>query len=524
MAKQTIDGLVRSNPKKRRAAKAPAKKGAAEHRHKLEIKEATAANLKEKKTSKKLGAAELRDDSLIKDYLREIQDANPNDLDFENREALEFEEGLQPRHRRDVEDRKKKGKGKKGTKGKHRKRKVALGILIVLLIIGGVVYFLGDSLIRKITADKGNLIDFVVSSADKDLKKDKNERTNILIFGTEGYKMDSKEHPGAQLTDSMMVLSLNQYTGDIKAVSLPRDFYLKTCGANKLNEVYNCAYSKKPNAAATSEYEIKGAAALSESIEEITGLQIQYYIHVNWAALIDLVNAIGGIDVVFTYGENSHWTGKETQIPVTSARGLADWDRSKRRYSINYKINTPYHLMGVQALQVARVRNAYGGWGAGNGNFSREVFQQKIIQATVKKMRETNYITNWGAIIKIKDALGDNIRTSIDDSEIKSFMRVSNKVNVKKMQSLSLMRDEEAGVDILTTGMIRGISYVYPSAGRSDYSELQEYLEEKLVAEQCPAGKTKPKHIIKCIQEVKPQIKTNKPSKLNSKFDSPLKR
>ena len=122
-----------------------------------------------------------------------------------------------------------------------------------------------------------------------------------------------------------------------------------------------------------------------------------------------IAHALGGIDVVFTYGEE-HWDGPETTIEVSDPRGLSDaygWE-----VFYEYPTMQVIHLNGADALAVARTRNSHGGYGALQGNFSREYFQQKIIEATVKKARETNFVTDLGAATGLLNAVGDNIRTT----------------------------------------------------------------------------------------------------------------
>ena len=126
----------------------------------------------------------------------------------------------------------------KKTKKKEKKkvskaRKIITSILlsIVLLVIAAIVYLVvwGNDIIQKITGGSSSIWDaFTLLSEDyTPLQKDSNERTNILIFGTSGYNMEGDEgrgvHDGAQLTDSIMVLSIDQNTGDIAMTSLPRD-------------------------------------------------------------------------------------------------------------------------------------------------------------------------------------------------------------------------------------------------------------------------------------------------------------
>ena len=504
MAKKSIDGLTIKTTKKTGKSTRKQNKAAVKQKNSVDLmpsKNSKAVQKAKKKTSstakvsrrntssakvvtgkKSTTKKQPRESQLIREYLDEIQD---KDLD-----ELNSFSSTNHRRKRDNEENTESKKKKKS------KKKLIFTIIAILLLIGSILYMVADNFIRKTTSN-GNLWNFVISSSTKPLKTDKNGRTNVLVFGTEGYRMDESDHPGAQLTDSMMFLSLNQKTGNVKAVSLPRDLYYKTCGANKLNEVYNCKYEGNDGSVNSKEkYERLAAGKLENAIEEITGVDIQYYVHVNWAALIDMINAIGGIDVVFTY-EGQEWEGSETVIETTSRKGLADWDNTKKQYSVNYKNGVPYHLDGVEALRVARVRNAYGGWGASAGNFSREVFQQKIIQAAVKKMRETNYATNWGAILGIKDAIGNNVRTDFEDSDLKTLMRLLGVVKMNEAESVSVLTTED-GDELLTTGMISGISYVYPVAGKNDYSELKEYLDTRLIEEKCSKDKTKNKDIKKC--------------------------
>ena len=128
------------------------------------------------------------------------------------------------------------------------------------------------------------------------LAEDKNGRTNILIFGTSGYSMSENAWDGAMLTDSIMLVSIDQDKNNAYMISLPRDLYVKyKCPAlgrtsGKLNEVFYCAYTKNKD-------EKAGAQALMGKVSEILGLNVHYYMHADWTALVQSVNAVGGVDV-----------------------------------------------------------------------------------------------------------------------------------------------------------------------------------------------------------------------------------
>ena len=82
------------------------------------------------------------------------------------------------------------------------------------------------------------------------------------------------------------------------------------------------------------------------------------------------------------------------------------------------------------------------------------------------------------AVMKIKDAAGDNIRTNFKDGEIKSAIKLLDNANINKIETISL---DEGG--LLTTGMIGQFSYVIPRAGVGNYTQIKNYVKKKLADE-----------------------------------------
>ncbi len=407
----------------------------------------------------------------VKEFLAEVKDVDPTDL-VEVRQE-EKTKGWSNKAKR-------KAKKNKSGKKKGKAKWIILGVVLIIILGGGYwLYSYLNDFVSTVT-DGGNIVNVIFSDPDIPLEKDENGRTNILVFGTEGYQMDDPRWNGGYLTDSMMMLSVNQETGDAKIVSLPRDLKSKTCtSTSKINEVFWCKYNKvKKNSSAEEkrQYEEEGAMALEAAFEEVFGVQIQYHIHANWAAVTQIVDSIGGIDVVFLY-KDQKWDGDETTIVTTSPKGLADG----RPYHIQFPNGQVVHLNGEQALGVARARNAYGGYGASNGNFSREYFQQRIIEAIAKKARSTNL--DLGMVLGIKSAIGDNLRTNFKDTEIKTIVKLGTKLDFSGVQTISLYDTTDKPRALLTTGMINGISYVYPTAGVGNYSDIHAYMKRKLSGE-----------------------------------------
>ena len=404
----------------------------------------------------------------VKDFLSENYNDDPTDL---------------------VDAPRKKKKEKKKKRG-HKGLKRFLIVFVILLIVagGGIFLYLND-FVSQIT-DGGGLLGLLLSDPDTPLEKDENGRSNILIFGTEGWSMDHPEqYDGGDLTDSMMLISINQDTGDAKAISLPRDLKTTTCtSSGKLNEVYYCNYSEiytkiaagqKVSNEERQEYERKAATELAKKFEEILGIKVHYRVHVNWQAVVQVIDAIGGVDVVFVYGDQK-WDGNETTIEVSDERGIADMRYDYSGYNFEYQTGKAYHLGGQEALAVARARNAFGGYGASGGNFSREYFQQRIIEAMVKKARASQITSDLVKALKIKEAVGKNFRTNFKDTEIKTLLKLADSDILTRMETISLYNADEGGQSLLTMGLINGISYVYPAEGVGQYSQIHSYIKKQL--------------------------------------------
>ena len=331
-----------------------------------------------------------------------------------------------------------------------KKRKIILGIIITILsliLIAGTIFVLwGNDIIAKITGGQGNVLDFIFADDQYEpLKTDANGRTNILALGTSGYNMAGDEgngtHDGAQLTDSIMVISLNQDTGDIAMLSLPRDLKASpTCTATgKINEVYWCNNINGDNEAA-------GATALMTEVGNILGMDFQYYAHLNWGSLVSIVDTLGG-------------------ITITLDEDIEDYYYTKAVYQAGVE----YTINGEEALGLARARH-----GTTSGDFSRGASQQKILIGIKNKVFEKDLsITD---LLSLAGTLGDNLRTNFSIDEMKTLAHLTSEFDFDSMRQISLLAPER----LMTTGMINGISYVLPSAGVGNYTAIQNYIAKML--------------------------------------------
>ena len=367
-------------------------------------------------------------------------------------------------------------KSKKQTTKKSDKNKVplwakivmiALSVILVLIIMAMTLMYM--LLSHSTAVFKGNPMDILISS---ELKKDENGQTNFLIFGT---SEDAKGHGGQELTDSILVASINQEHKTAKVFSVPRDLWVNysvpgsepmscTVGdRGKINATYLCALEEYKNSMSVSNAKDAASLYFAKKISEVTGLSMHYYVVADWGAVKMIVDKIGGIDV---------------DVYADDEDGIHDSCQN-----IDLKKGMYYNMNGDLAMKLARARNAAcapGDYGLSRSNFDREINQQRIMNAIKKKVSSIGILMNPGRVMSIIDGLGDNLRTNIVMSEVRTLIDFGTKLE-GGIQPIST-------VDQFGTGRI-GLSSVVIPAGASTYSEgslynytnFQKYLRSQIV-------------------------------------------
>lgn len=343
----------------------------------------------------------------------------------------------------------KKEKPQKGTKEYKKRRRKRIGIIVAAIFVILIAVFLiwGDWIISKLTGGNSGIWDAISAMVSETVPfdEDENGRTNVLVFGTEGYDMGGSsgkgKHDGAQLTDSIMVISFDQDTKDVALLSLPRDLKVpKACSAGKINEVYWCNNQDGTN-------EQAGAEALMEQVGSILGIDFQYYAHINWASLVNIIDTLGGITVTLDEDINDRgWTNAVAKAGV------------------------PITVNGEQALGLARARH-----GTTGGDFTRGNTQQKIVEAMIQKVLEKGL--GAGEAINIMNILGDNLRTNFSVDNVKAGIGLMSGFDMNNIRQVPLV-DYENNVYYVTTSTINGVSFVVPAAGTGNWKEIKTYVAQ----------------------------------------------
>ncbi len=358
--------------------------------------------------------------------------------------------------------------GRNKNKPPKSKRRKIVGWIIKLIIVAvlAIGAYLGiNAILAGTSVFKGNIFDIFQNVP---LKADENGRTNVLVFGTSG-SVDDQRHEGANLTDTLMVLSIDQEKKNAYMVSLPRDLYVdygSVCPEGyqgKINSLYEC-FSESGSK------EEAGAKALQKKVTEVTGLKMQYYAHINWAVVIGAVNAVGGVTIKVE-GNGYNYYCINSGIP---RGGIVD-------VNMNIKY-TPgkHHMNGDQALKFSRARGSAGACGLARGDFDRQANQQKVLQALQKKATSSETLLNIGKVTSLMNALGKNLRTDFATKEVQTLISLTKDIPSDKIVSIDLAGDD---ANLIGSSTGPGNSSIQiPTAGQYDYTQIKAYIHKKIFA------------------------------------------
>lgn len=332
------------------------------------------------------------------------------------------------------------------------KMHVIAGILLLILLGGG--WFATKALGNVAKIFHGNVFSILTTTK---LKGEDVGRVNILMAGNSA---DDPGHGGANLTDSIMVISIDTKDNTAFLLSIPRDLWVDIPGYGhaKINEAYVDGQAGNFSAPG---YTKGGMGLLEEVIHQNFGLTMNYYALVNYGALRDSVNAVGGINVT---------------IQSSDPRGLYDPSIDYATHGPLVKLtNGEHQLNGEAALDLARARgDAYGSYGFAESDFERTQNQRLIVLALKNKVLTAGVLANPIALSNLFDSIGKNVTTNFTLSEARRLYDISKNINNSNVQSVSL--NAANGKNLLANyAAPNGESALIPAAGLDNFSQIQAF-------------------------------------------------
>lgn len=326
-------------------------------------------------------------------------------------------------------------------------------LVVVILVLGVSGWIFGKAWwnAHKVLKGGGNSLALNGKVDANKLNGEGDGRVNILLMGKGG-----EAHEGGDLTDSMMIASIDPINNGVTLLSIPRDLWVKPDGLwpMKINAVYTSAKGqslyKNPKDKVAAE--VAGEAAIEKVVEDYMGVPIHYYSTVDFTAFQDAVNAIGGIDVNIPedYSDPTMLVGK-------------------KYFSLK---KGPQHLDGGIALAYARSR-----YGAQRGDFDRGEHQQTIMVGIKDKVLSLGTFSNPVKVTGLLDTLGNRVKTNLSITNMMRLYDLSKKINSSSINHVDLADPKSA---VVTTGNVGSQSVVLPVAGIDNYSAVINFVRSQL--------------------------------------------
>jgi len=242
-------------------------------------------------------------------------------------------------------------------------------------------------------------------ASDRGLIGESEDRVNVLILGIGG-----EGHDGPQLTDTMILVSYQPSTKKVAFISIPRDMLVEVphYGWRKINAV---------NAYAESEEKGSGPKRTAEALSGVLGVQIPYYVRVDFAGFKELVDKTGGV-LVYVERPFTDLQYPTADDKVQTVSFKSGWQR----------------MDGATALVFARSRHGNNFEGS---DFARSRRQQKIITAFKDELMSAGTIADPTKLISMLGIVSAHVATDFEPWEI--------------VRLASVAKDADAGAAIRKT-------------------------------------------------------------------------
>ena len=310
-------------------------------------------------------------------------------------------------------------------RGRRRLRRLLIGlgtlVLVLVLLIGGGLWYLTDRYAGNVAR-----VDGVFSGLDESSRPAESSPTGaaadavsadpvtfLLVGSDTRADITAGETPDAR-SDAIMVARFSADRQHAQIVSIPRDSWVDIPGhgKNKINAAY--AYG--------------GPSLLIQTVENLTGVRIDHYAAISFNGLIDMTDALGGVDV--TVAETTTWG------PYTFTAGVNHLDGDMARWYVGQR------------------------YGLAGGDFDREKRQQNYLRAMFTKLLSQGTFSSPGTI----DAVLKDVTGSVAvDSELSNTDLLSLAYSLRNVKTSDV---DFFTAPVLGTGMEGASSVVYLDANR----------------------------------------------------------
>lgn len=274
---------------------------------------------------------------------------------------------------------------KKHKKSRNYKWFIALGVILVLFVIVTICYLVSHAryMINKLDIHEINSSELM---SNEGIKEQMSDYTTIALFGVDSK--DGNKNQGAN-SDTIIIISINEKTGEMRMVSVYKDTYMYL--ENGLSDTNKVVYA----------YQTGGALSSINSLNVNLDLYITDYITVDYSAMADLIDALGGVTVTITEDEvNSLNKNLAEQISISGKYSDGVYDAGEQK------------LNGQQTVAYTRIKNV------GTGDVTRTQRQRAVMTQIYNLIMEADKDTRKALIGLAIEC----ISTSMTEDELLDLM------------------------------------------------------------------------------------------------------
>ena len=336
-----------------------------------------------------------------------------------------------------------------------RKKKVlmsSVGALVAVMLVGGIFGYIN---LKKIFSGGGGAASLNQNVDPSKLRGEGDGRVNILLLGRGG-----EGHEAPDLTDTIIIASIDPVAKEAALVSIPRDLYVEVkslTASMKVNAVFSTGktnhQTNNPNDSLEKSEE-SGFSLMEDTLEDNLGLPIHYHAMIDFSGFEQAVDTVGGVTV-------------DAPDAVTETLRIKGRD-----YFLNVQPGVQ-EMDGFKALAYARSR-----YTSPRGDFDRAERQRLIITALKDKILNPSTFGNPQKITSLVSNFGNHITTNFSIQDMQRLYELSQEIPSDKIASVGL--SDPPNVLVETGSLGDGVSYVLPVAGVGDFSDIQYFLRNEL--------------------------------------------
>lgn len=326
--------------------------------------------------------------------------------------------------------------------------------LVLVITLGGLLFSQSYLKLHKVFRGSAGTAAALKPNVDPDqLKGEGSGRVNILLLGRGGGTHDAPD-----LTDTMMLASIDPVNHTSTLVSLPRDLWinLPSQGVMKLNAAWQTGEFKYLGKIAPGSTDPKAISAgfttVDQAVEDVLGVDIDYNVLVNFQAFQQAVDTVGGVTV---------------NVPADLVDPTMAWENNNDPVLARAGVQ---NFNGAQALRYARSRET-------TSDFARAQRQRDLLVALKSKVATIGTLSNPVKISGLLNSFGNNVQTDLSLKNAQRLYTITKGIKAAEITSVGLA---DGANQYVTTGNINGQSIVLPNAGLFNYGDIHGFIRTQL--------------------------------------------